>query len=218
MISIGNDIVALDRTNTRRTLEKRFYSKILCEEEVYLFNNNAFELNFEYFIWLAWSIKESVYKFVKRHSHQAAFSPTKIVVKTIVEPQQQTKINLEKNEGISFNTAECICCGVLYNNAFYYTRCIINNHFIFTVANDTDCFKKIYWGIQNGNGDSSHFQSTLVRSFALERLKQQLRTENLHIEKTTSGIPFIVPHINIPLSFTHHGNYVGYSFLLEDIH
>ncbi len=215
MNSIGNDIVALDCTNTRRTLEKRFYSKILCEEEVYLFNKGV-GFGFEYFVWLSWSIKESVYKFVKRHCIQAVFSPTKIVVKTISEPQQQTKINLEKNEGISFNKAECFCCQALYNNSVYYTRSFVNNNFIFTVVNNTDCFKNIFWGIQNGNDDSCTFQSQLVKSFTLERLKQQLKSENLHIEKAENGIPFLVPYTNIPLSFTHHGNFVAYSFVLTD--
>ncbi len=215
MNSIGNDIVALNQTYTHRTIQKRFYSKILSANEVSLFNNHDFEIPFESFVWLCWSIKESVYKLIKRHHHEIVFSLTKIIVEKIKKPQKQTKINPQKHEGISFYDDECFCCEVLYNNHYYYTRSFVNNCFIFTVANNNNCFTNVFWGIQNIDNGSHAFQTQLVRTFALEKLQQQFENEGLKIEKAEAGFPFIVPYQNIPLSFTHHGNFVGYSFKLE---
>ncbi len=216
MNSIGNDIVALNQIHTHRTIQKRFYSKILSADEVLLFNNHDFEISFESFIWLCWSIKESIYKLIKRHHHEAHFSPTKIIVKKIKKPQKQTLINLEKHEGISFCDDENFCCEIFYNRHYYFTRSFVSNYFIFTVANTRNCFANVFWGIQNIDNNSYTFQTQLVRTFALERLQQQFENGDLKIEKAEAGFPFIVPYHNIPLSFTHHGNFVGYSFVLED--
>lgn len=215
LISIGNDIVALNQTNSYRTLQKRFYSKILSADEVSFFNNSNFQLSFENFIWLSWSIKESVFKFVKRHHHKAEFASRKIRVKTIIEPQQQAEINSEIGEGISFYNAECFCCEVLYNNEIFYTRSLANHNFIFTVANNSDNFANIFWGIKNIESDSYNLQTKLVRKFVLERLQQHFEKDHLQIEKSAVGFPFIIPYNHIPLSFTHHGNFVGYSFVFQ---
>lgn len=214
MSSIGNDIVALDQTHAHRTIQKRFYSKILTPDEVSLFNNPDFDTSFQSFVWLCWSIKESVYKLIKRQQPEAEFSPTKITVTKIKKPQKQTCINAEKHEGIAFQDDECFCCEVLYNQHYYYTRSLENNHFIFTVANNKDCFAKVFWGIQTIGNDSYTLQTQTIRAFVLERLQQQFKKEDLQIKKAESGFPFIVPYHDIPLSFTHHGNFVGYSFKL----
>lgn len=212
-LSTGNDIVAFHKTNTQRTLQKRFYSRILSADEVSLFNNGDFQLGFESFIWLGWSIKESVFKFVKRHQPKAIFTPTKIIVTALKEPALLSETGLEKQESISFHDADCFCCEVLYQGEKYYTRSFINNHFVFTVANDADCFTNTFWGFQKIENDAYPFQSQSVRTFVLEKLQQQLRG-SLQIEKTAAGFPFITQHKYIPLSFAHHGNYVGYSFVL----
>lgn len=216
MSSISNDIVALDHINVHRTIQKRFYSKILTADEVSLFSNNDFDIPFDNFVWLCWSIKESVYKLIKRHQPEANFSPNKIIVTKIKKPQKQNCINAEKHEGIAFQDKECFCCEALCDKQHYFTRSLVNNHFIFTVANNKDCFINVFWGVQNIDNDSYALQTQIVRTFTLERLQQQFKNEDLQIQKAEAGFPFIVPYHNIPLSFTHHGNFVGYSFEFEE--
>lgn len=217
MTSIGNDIVALNNTNPERTNQKKFYSKILTESETNLFENNNLALSFENFVWLAWSIKESVYKFYQRSNHHANFSPAKIILKKIQEPIFNAHINFLQHESVSFNNKECVCCEAIFDNAIYYSRSIINNNdFIFTVVNNKDCFKNVFWGIQNIMDDSYTTQSTAVRSFISGRLAAMLPDKNFTIEKSSFGYPYLNRRKNIPVSFAHHGNFTAYSFLLHD--
>ena len=53
-----------------------FYAKILAPSEAALHQP---PLSFPVFLWTLWSIKESVYKFVRRHEPDLTFGPTKIV-------------------------------------------------------------------------------------------------------------------------------------------
>lgn len=215
MISIGNDIIALNHTNPERTIQKKFYSKIICKEEVELFNQVDLKISFENFIWLAWSIKESVYKFYKRHYHQSVIVPTKIVIKKIQEPVSTANINFTQHENISFNSQECFCCGVIFNDNIFYSRSFINNNCIFTVVNNKDCFSDIFWGVQQINDNSYSSQSDLVRKFVLNRLKEQFSNNDFDIQKAIAGYPYLKNSQEFILSFTHHGNFIGYSFLVN---
>ncbi|MEO8712265.1 MAG: 4'-phosphopantetheinyl transferase superfamily protein [Parafilimonas sp.] len=215
MISIGNDIIALERTNAARSKQEKFYSKILCRQENALFKNiNSDILSIENFVWLAWSVKESVYKFYTRTNQQALFSPTKIVIQKIKAPLQQEILEfdnaqLERN---SFNNETCFCCEIQFASDIFYTRTLVFDDIIFSVANNTNCFENIYWGIKNIDDDSYEAQSAAVREFTLKGLNKFLLSEELTIEKSLFGYPFISKQNQIPLSFTHHGNYVAYSF------
>ena len=156
MISIGNDIIALERTNAERTKQEKFYSKILCRQEPELFKNlNSNILSFENFVWLAWSVKESVYKFYKRINQHTLFSPTKIVIQKIKVPFQQEILEfdnaqLEKN---SFNNEACFCCEIRFASDIFYTRTLVFDDIIFSVANNTNCFDAIWGGIKNIDDD-----------------------------------------------------------------
>ena len=67
MNSVGNDIVALAAIDVARTRQPEFYSRIItpAEQEFYSLYLKD-QLSFEHFIWLAWSVKESAYKVLKR--------------------------------------------------------------------------------------------------------------------------------------------------------
>ena len=80
MLGTGNDIVALAAINVERTRQSNFYSKILSLSEQQLYNELQSQLPFENFVWLAWSVKESAYKFLKRFMPDLVFSPTKIMI------------------------------------------------------------------------------------------------------------------------------------------
>lgn len=218
MISIGNDIVALNKTNPERTKQERFYFKILSEPEVELFKNiNTDILSFQNFVWLAWSVKESVYKFYRRNNAKVLFSPTKIVTQKVEAPfqQQALKFNNKQLERISFDKEICFCCEVQFDSAIFYTRSIVFDDIIFSVANNKNCFENIYWGIKVIHDDSYQTQSSEVRKFALNKLNKYFSGETLSIERTLAGYPMLVQQNVLPISFTHHGNFVGYALKLN---
>lgn len=216
MISIGNDIINLQLINPERTKQEKFYSKIICKSELRLFQNNNFNtLSFENFVWLAWSVKESVYKFYKRNNHHTLFSPTKIIIQQIDLPIKQKPLNFYKqHEGISFCEEECYCCQVSFKEIIFYTRSFVYDEMIFTVANNTNCFDNIYWGIKTIDDDAYTSQSKSVRAFSLKKLSSFFKNINLSIGKSEAGYPVLMQQKNLPISFTHHGNFIGYAFLL----
>ena len=218
MISVGNDIISLECTNAERTKQEKFYSKILCKQELELFENiNSNILSFENFVWLAWSVKESVYKFYKRTNQQALFSPTKTIIQRIDLPvkQHDFKFTTTYCENVSFCKEECYCCEVHFNSAIFYTRTLVFDDMIFTVANNTNCFDNIWWGIKNIDDDSYEAQSKNVRVFVLNKLNQFFLNDSFSIEKTAAGYPLLKQQKDIPLSFAHHGSFIGYSFYLK---
>jgi phosphopantetheinyl transferase (holo-ACP synthase) len=219
LISIGNDIVALQCTDPERTKEERFFSKILCNEELSRFNHNIFSaLSFTNFVWLGWSIKESIYKFRKRHDPDLMFSPTKIVIQKIDSPVRKNGPDIfYMYEGVSFYTDECYCCEVCLDSQMFYTRTLVNSELIFTVAGDTTCFDNIYWGIKNIGNDAYVQQSRAVRELSLRKLNTFFPDIHLSIEKSKAGHPVLTQQKNIPISFTHHGNHVGYAFELNEM-
>ncbi len=84
MKSAGNDIVALRCIDIQRTGQFRFYSKILSTSEQTLYHQPLLaDMPFENYVWLLWSVKESVYKFLKRSIPDLIFSPTKICIQEI---------------------------------------------------------------------------------------------------------------------------------------
>jgi phosphopantetheinyl transferase (holo-ACP synthase) len=215
--SIGNDIIALQLINSERTKQEKFYSKIISQPEFSLFNNKFLNaLSFEHFIWLAWSAKESVHKFYKRYNHNAAFSPTKIIIHQIELPTQQTIFCFDNSthEAISFNKEECYCCKVTFNASTFYARSIISNEMIFTVVNDSNCFENIYWGIKAIDDDSYANQSETVRAFVLSKLNKLYLNKEFNIQKCEAGYPLIEEQKDLPLSFSHHGNFVAYAFAI----
>ena len=217
MISIGNDIIDLTHTNPERTKQEKFYSKIICSQEIELFKKiNSNIISFENFVWLAWSVKESVYKFQKRCNPEFVFSPTKIVIKKIDIPLQQQgwRFGDTQLENISFNQEICFCCEVQLGSTVFYTRSIVADDVIFSGANNTNCFQNIYWGIKVIDDDSYQTQSSEVRKFALNKLSEYFFEEDLQIEKSSAGWPVVVQQNDLPISFAHHGKYVGYSFII----
>src|SRR5436305_3187439 len=103
--SIGNDIIGLQCIDPERTKQQKFYSKIISRSEISLFNNELLNaLSIENFIWVAWSVKESVHKFYKRNNNGVAFSPTKIVIQKFELPTHQNVFHFDgrTHEAVSF--------------------------------------------------------------------------------------------------------------------
>jgi phosphopantetheinyl transferase (holo-ACP synthase) len=199
MISIGNDIIALDLIDTGRTIQPVFYSRILDPAETAMYTE-LFSLPFEQYVWLLWSIKESVYKCIKRQYAELRFSPRKIIVK---------HIDLSSDT----NTYQSL---VYFNSIPFYTESRVNDKFISTLATNDAEFDKICWDVQQIGRTDPESQSQHVRQALLERLQSFFPGDRLQIEKAEAGYPVLIRNsspTNLPISFSHHHNLVFYSFI-----
>ncbi len=219
MRSAGNDIVALKTISTKRTGNKRFYSKILSDTELELYHQQAFgEMPFENFVWLLWSVKESMYKFLKRSIPHLFFCPSKFIVQHIHFPHYVSGIKFTGNQ--LENTDLCdedFCRSIIFfENNIFYSRSVIQDEFISTVVNDSENFSKICWGLKSIDDASYENQSKEVRVFILNKLNYFFPNDNLRIEKHPAGYPLLLQEekeINIPVSLSHHDHFIAYSFI-----
>ncbi|MEP6683870.1 MAG: hypothetical protein ABJA35_11445, partial [Parafilimonas sp.] len=103
-------------------------------------------------------------------------------------------------------------CKIIFNSYVFYARTYVYKEIIFTVVNNENCFDNIFWGIKFIEHDDYTYQSKTINYFALEKMQQFFENKNLKIIKHKIGYPALVEHKQIALSFTHHGNFVGYAF------
>lgn len=213
--SIGNDIVALEATNAARTCQSRFYSKFLTTTETELFEKCKFFITQEHFIWLCWSIKESVYKFQQRLQPQLAFAAGKISIQEISTPLQlQSLADLNGlTEGNFIPVEHCFTSVAAINSILCYSYSFITEYYIYTItANKKNC-NNLHWGIKKIDAVDHNIQSASVRQFVSQKLSCVLDTEAIEIRKDTAGIPYLQQNPQIPVSFSHHYKYVAYAFL-----
>jgi phosphopantetheinyl transferase (holo-ACP synthase) len=210
--STGNDIVALAATDNYRTCQHRFYSRILSPSELSLYNQLAggrlsspidlqadCGLSFHSFVWLLWSIKESVYKYVSRSDRGLVFAPLKITVGMLSSRD-------DFYEGM-----------VGYDQAILYSRSFLRGGTILTVVSEENDFELTRWGLHTISETDYASQSGSVRAFALESLSGIFPGAALRIVKTPDGPPEIWDGdqaLDIPVSLAHHGHYVAWSYLL----
>ena len=216
MISTGNDIVALKAINVARTKQQNFYSKIITVSEKALYDEQFSDrLPFEQFVWLAWSVKESVFKYLQRINPDLVFSPSKIRVNELIAP---TSRSLSDFEGRDFN-GEAVYKGVVdFGPHIFYSRTIISEDFIFSTVNHTNNFEKVIWGIKKIDSTDADDQSKAVRIFALAMLNTLFPDSELEIDKNSHSCPIILKNdleIPVPISLAHHDQWVGYSFQIS---
>ena len=200
--STGNDIVDLAATDPQRTGNSRFYSRILSAEEVALYDQPALQqLPFDRYVWLLWSIKESVYKYTSRTDNGLAFSPLTIPV-----------LQLDPPSGDGFYKSM-----IIYGSEMLYSRSIITDRLIVTVVSNDEKFDRTWWGFRSIDEAGYADQSASVRTFALGKLATALSRADLRIEKTAAGYPVVLDGkglLDISLSLAHHGHFVAYSYHL----
>jgi phosphopantetheinyl transferase (holo-ACP synthase) len=223
LISAGNDIVALKHVDASRTRQQKFYSKILSDSEFALYSVDTFPfLHFENFVWLLWSIKESVYKHQKRYDPALVFSPKKIIIKNIGSPENRavTKFGEGEVEGNSadgtFFYTSIACSGA----ETLYGRSKIHSELIYSFVNSEENFEHIWWGVKFIGGSDYETQSKAVRAFAINKLSAIFPAHHLEIGKCTPGYPPLFKEsaeMGIPVSLSHHGNFIAYCFLLTDL-
>ena len=222
MINIGNDIISLKSVNKTRTRDEKFYSKILAPSEVELYNHSKYEnLDFEDFVWMLWSVKEAVYKCHQRNDTSLVFSPTKIIVSHLELPQKQpvSSFTVSRYESADIDERNSYNCIVHFKDTTFYGRSILYQELIYTLVTNHSSFASINWGIaviENSDYESQH---NGVRFFVLDRLGILFPEDNLRIMKSDFGFPVVIKNeaeTMIPISFTHHKQYIGYAFLVPE--
>jgi hypothetical protein len=211
-MSTGNDIVALAATDNLRTCRYRFYSRIVSPAELSLCDQLAgggppspfdqqrdWGLAFPTFVWLLWSIKESVYKYVSRSNPALVFSPLKI-------PVSRLRTRNDFYEGM-----------VQYDQVILYSRSFVTSETILTVVSDEQEFSQTRWGVHSIDASDYASQSSRVRALALNSVSAIFPGASIRVVKAPDGPPVLrtddmLP--DIPLSLAHHDHYVAYSYRL----
>ncbi|MDB5131196.1 MAG: 4-phosphopantetheinyl transferase superfamily protein [Mucilaginibacter sp.] len=222
MNSTGNDVVSLNAIDIARTKQQRFYSKILAASESILYSQYQTDITFENFVWLLWSVKESAYKYLQRNNPVLVFSPTRCIVTQLEIPAEYQEANpsICVLEGSGFDNQPVLKSIVTVGSETLYSRSIITRDLIFSVVNNDNNFDSTGWGIKLIDNASSDSQSTEIRMFLLEKLKNELRLPELHVHKNSHGCPILLNRareIDIPVSLAHHSNWIAYSYQLAGV-
>lgn len=220
MTGIGNDIVALNAIDISRSRSSRFYSKILSVSEQQLYHNRFTGIPLAHFVWLLWSVKESVYKCLQRQQHDLLFQPVKIEITQLTAPTISSVIFPGELENIEFIDAGCFCSEARFESQLFTARSVIyGDEVIFTVAQPTFChvelaepaeagqpreslrqaladnaFSKsnINCGIKKIALSDPEAQSIAVRKFLLHQINPMFPGQQVNIGKSASGYPFIM--------------------------
>jgi phosphopantetheinyl transferase (holo-ACP synthase) len=219
MKSAGNDIVALKSVDKKRTEQYKFYSKILSPSEQALYHQAQFaEVPFETYVWLLWSVKESVYKYLKRTNPGLIFSPTNTIVHHIQIPAKYSIAG--SNECFQWESShddEFIEGQVVCKSHILYFRSKITDEWINTIVDEDEDFENVCWGVKSIDSTSYDHQSKAARTSLLNKLGPLFPTP-LQIEKSPVGYPVILcgsQDIQVPASLAHDGHFVAYSFALN---
>ena len=200
--STGNDLVSLEATRPERTNLPRFYSRILtaAEQEGYR-ELEPSHLPFDHYVWLCWSVKESVYKYQKRQFPGLVFSPLRIVIRKIIPPSGP--------QGFY----QCMVDGL-------FSRSLIRDGVIVTTVCEDEAFTGTYWGFSSIASSAYADQSAAARVLVLEKLKDLLACDDLRLQKDAAGCPVVLAGervLPIPVSLSHHDRYIAYSFYLNKV-
>jgi phosphopantetheinyl transferase (holo-ACP synthase) len=220
MLSTGNDIVSLKGINVTRTLQPNFYSKILAPSETALHSEPRFAaIPFEVFVWLLWSIKESAFKFLQRINPDVIFTPVKFEVKEFYMPEGFKLIDFDLTEltAIGFDDFEAISATVHFENNICYSKSLVYKNLVSTVVSINKNCSETHWGIKQIDNYDMEIQSSKVRAFAINGLQIVLNDNMVTITKNKHQIPVAIQNQAkaIPISLSHHENWVAYSFILQ---
>lgn len=194
---IGNDIVDLSiSTIGEKERRSRFLEKILTRLEMDILGSLGGE---DRYVWLIWSIKESVYKIVSRGLQKSIYAPKSI---------QCIDINCS-GKGVYY-------ADIHYGGDTFISKSIVNKEYIHTVAsashsviNQSDV--QIF-AIPKDADESGYTIRKVIESVRLPKshnygslsvIKDKNRVPRIYDEETEIGY----------LSITHHGSYGAYVFI-----
>jgi phosphopantetheinyl transferase (holo-ACP synthase) len=218
MTSAGNDIVSLTAINVTRTKGPEFYSKIISESEKELFAGlDGDALLFEHYVWLLWSVKEAAFKYLHRLDPETVFTPVKFVVSGLEVPKTAAISGFEAQEMIANGFEGLLVWNsvVSFKGHTLYAKTIIHLELISSVVNHSKNFSDVFWGIKRVEDTGYKFQSAAVRQFAIRHLQEILSLSQLTIGKNQDEVPVLLSDnvdTGVPISLSHHGNWIGYSF------
>ncbi|HVW96864.1 MAG TPA: 4'-phosphopantetheinyl transferase superfamily protein [Mucilaginibacter sp.] len=220
MISTGNDIVALQAINITRTHQPNFYSKILSEPEKKIYADLEYDdFPFENFVWLLWSIKEAAYKHLQRIIPDLLFTPVRFEVKQLIIPafSSPPAFGIGQTEGEACTGGHQVKGIVSFGAYTLYSCSFISKELINTIADTEPLFDKVFWGVKYISHTDAENQSAEVRTFIMQRLNKVFNSSCLEIIKNHQGCPILLDNkltSEVPVSLSHHGNFIGYSFKL----
>lgn len=152
---IGNDIVDLALAKKESNWKRKgYFDKIFTVSEQFLIQKSA---NQNIAVWSLWSRKEAVYKIILQNGGKRGYYPIKI---------ECLDLNFENGS-------------VQFQNQFFYTKTIVTEESVYSVAVE---YEEDFENIKNIENDNSLFK--------------------------IDGIPFILLNNRIKnVSKTHHGNF-----------
>jgi len=218
MISAGNDVVSLNDIDAIRTQKPAFYSKILSATEINLYKQVYIDIiPLHVYVWLLWSVKESAYKYLQRLQSQLIFSPTKFVVTQLNIPLKITDkpFNEIQHAQVGFHNVPVYTAQVRYGPDALYSNSAVYSNMLHTVVNSTPNFEQVSWGIHTIQNFSPMQQSVAVRAFLSNTLQTIYPDQKLQMSKSPHGCPFVwskSSNMQLPVSLSHHGQFVAYSF------
>ncbi len=221
MTSAGNDIVSLEAVNVTRSKSPEFYAKILRPAEEMLFTTlDPAVLPFVEHVWLLWSVKESAYKYLRRLDPTTLFIPVKFEVQSVGFPPgfARTPIGMEELTGCGFASLAPISGSIVFEGITLFYRTLFYNELIVSVVNHSQNFDGIHWGLKWTPDKTYAHQSALVREFAVGSLQLALGLSDLVIGKNEGGAPIVLcegKELDVPISLSHHGEWVGYAYCLN---
>lgn len=203
MASTGNDLVFLPATRSAKTCQPRFYCRILTAAEQQLYaRHESLDLPFDQYVWLCWSVKESVYKYHKRLYPGVPFAPLQIGISGLMPPS---------------GSEEFYRCTARFPTARapLYSRSSIRDGVIMTIVSQEESFADTRWGCRSIGSNSYADQSAAVRTLVLSELQTLLSRTDLELGKDADGCPILLGGgrpLAIPVSLAHHENWIAYSF------
>lgn len=158
---IGNDVIDILQSRKESNWKRKgFIEKIYTQEEQLLISKAA---DPEIMVWMLWSMKEAAYKVYHRETKIREYNPKKL--ECFIDSQTKNAIQ-----------GKVICC-----NTTYYTKTILSNDSIHTIAVSV-----------------------------LDSLKMVIEIKNKSIVKDQNGIPYLSLSLQNKfqdVSKSHHGRF-----------
>ena len=184
---IGNDVVDLQLAKTQSNWQRKgFLEKQFTEEEQQTILNSK---NPFLQVWLFWSMKEAAYKCYVQEHQKRFFAPKKFKCKI-----------LSKKEGI-----------VQVNSFIYNIKIILSDFYIHSLAVKNKN-KKMVSELFFINKKSS--QTKITNQYLLSYFSDKVK-----LHKNEVGVPFLYEQqkrLPVSISTSHHGDYGGFAFILEN--
>jgi len=144
------------------------------------------------------------------------------MVKHLEAPGGYTLTNFEATqiEGTGFDDKAAFKGVITFGADMLYSRSLMYRDLIASVVNDQENFENVCWGIKLIDDADPDYQSATVRDFSIDKLCQLLNAGDITIIKSKEGIPVVMKGnevLSIPVSLSHHEEWVGYSFKLKDL-